>query len=80
MFVTTQYYANEISQSQKDNHHTFSHTTKGIIREGGKMRGDKSERKTKHETLLSLGVKQRAGEGKWVVGPGTWVTGTKEGM
>ena len=44
------------------------------------MRGDKSERKTKHETLLSLGVKQRTGEGKWVVGPGTWVTGTKEGM
>ena len=77
MFGTTQYYVNEISQSQKDNHHTFSHTTKGIIREGGKMRGDKSERKTKHESLLSLGVRQRAGEERWVVGLGTWVMGTK---
>ena len=43
------------------------------------MRGDKSERKTKHESLLSLGVRQRAGEERWVVGLGTWVTGTKEG-
>ena len=43
------------------------------------MRGDKSERKTKHESLLSLGVRQRAGEERWVVGLGTWVMGTKEG-
>ena len=79
MFGTTQYYINEISQSQKENYHTFSHTMKGIIREGGKMRGDKSERKTKHEILLSLGVRQRAGEERWVVGLRTWVTGTKDG-
>ena len=77
MFGTTQYYINEISQSQKDNHHTFSHTKKGNIRERGKMRGDKSEMKTKHERLLSLGVRQRAGEERWVVGLGTWAMGTK---
>ena len=37
---------------------------KGTIREGGELSGEKLERKTKHERLLTLGNKQRVVEGK----------------
>ena len=43
--------------------------------EGGKLCGDKSERKTNHERFLSLGLKQRVPEGEvcgrtWYLGDG----------
>ena len=36
---------------------------KGIIREGGKLSGKKSEKETNHERLLTLGNKQGCGKG-----------------
>ena len=37
---------------------------KGTIREGGKLSGEKLERKTNHERLLTLGNKQRVAAGE----------------
>ena len=47
---------------------------KKTIREVGELNGEKLERKTNHERLLTLGNTQRGG-GQW----GDWVTGTEEG-
>ena len=50
----------------------------GTIREGGKLSGEKLERKINHERLLTLGDKGlQKGEvgGRW----GNWVMGTEEG-
>ena len=45
---------------------------------GGKLSGEKLERKTNHERLLTLGDKGLQ-KGRWVRGWGDWVTGYKEG-
>ena len=37
---------------------------KGTIREGGKLSGEKLERKTNHKRLLTLGNKLRVAEGE----------------
>ena len=51
---------------------------KGTIREGGKLSGEKSERKTNHERLLTLGNKglwKGRREGGW----DDWMMGTEGG-
>ena len=55
-------------------------TVKGIVREGGKLSGDKSGgRQTMTDSYLwdsNKGVQK----GRWVLEHGPWVMGTKEGM
>lgn len=46
----------------------------------GEGRGKSSERKTKHERLLTTGSKLRAAGGELGEGWGTWVMGMNEGM
>ena len=44
----------------------------------GKLRGEKLERKTTHERLLTLGNKKGLQKGRWVGGWGNRVMGIKE--
>ena len=52
---------------------------KGIIRKRRVTEWEKLERVTKHETLLTLGNKQRVVDGEAGGGWGNWVTSTEEG-
>ena len=66
----------EVSQLEKDNYHVWNIRNSEWDYKGkeGKLSGEKSERKTNHERLLTLGNKQRE-----VGGWGNWVMGIQDG-
>ena len=49
----------------------------GTIRKGEELSGEKLERRTNHERLLTLGNTQRVVEGEMGRGLDDWVTGTE---
>ena len=65
----------KISQAEKNNYHityvwNIRNSMEDIRRRKGKMNEKKSERETNHESLFTLGSKQRAAGGEGVGGWG----------